>query len=1144
MKKSIFVFMFVVCCSSLQGQIPQKNNVPGFNSEVAPLLTKYCVACHNADDAEGGLNLESFDGLIKGGKGGAVLLPGRADLSRLVRVITGEAKPKMPPEGNDAPSETELEMLRTWIASGARGPDGNAVQPMLITPKIELLGKVRDPINSVAVSPDGELLAIAQYGRVEIKTLSEGKQIALLDGLTGVVNGVAFSKDGSLLVAGAGETGLFGEISLFKTVDWSLIRRSRGHRDSVYAAKISSDNSVLASVGYDKRLIIWKIEDGAKLQEIEGHNGAVYDVAFHPNGKMVATASGDRTVKLWDLETGKRLETLKEPQKELYCIAIAPDGKTLAAAGVDNRIRTWSLSSNFKEGTNPLLSSVYAHEQAIVDIAYSLDGSRMLSAGEDNLVKLWDTTLMANIASYSSPADWVSAVAPIASRGFVAGRLDGSVDVYETAKGQTGEVFNADALEDFMPVVRYEGVIPRAEIPAIQEEEPNNSVQTAKVISLPVNFQGKIFNPEKKDRTVAIEDDLFGFDAIRGDQWILEVNAERNKSMLDSKIEILDSSGIPVPRVVLRSLRDSLIEFRSVSSDQKGFRFANYDETDLDEYLYVNGEVLKHFRQRRGPDSDSLFYPENGARQGYFDTTPRSHPLGQVAYVVRPYPVGTQLPDNGLPVFTVNYENDDSSDRKQGRDSKLHFAAPADGRYFLRISDVRDHHGDAFHYDVIVRRPEPSYGVTIGGANPTINRGGGKAFTISANRIDGYNGPIQIDITNMPAGFTATSPLVIQAGHTQTRGVVHAHAHANAPQGNQWGKVTAKAVISGQDVMIDGGVLGEMKIADASKVVAHMTPVTVTELPATEFWSRDDREYQVLKPMAWFTEGKTELIKKEDQSLLATGETPENDLYTVKYGLQTGKLTGIRLDVLGDQTLPAGAPGRNPDNGNLVLSELELYLVDPADPTAKEKLEFDAVFADYTQEGFNPAWIVDGDSETAWAIAKKGEGDVYAVPRNEEDPSHFVELELVSPLEVTAGRILLAVFKHSAKFKQHTLGRFKLSATREGLVRPPVEIPVVAEVNIVPGQETQIRLSVERRGFAGRIAFDVFNLPHGVIVNDIGLNGVLIVEGQTQRTVFLAAEDWIPEQSRLFYAQANVEGNQCTLAMRLNVVSPQANAEK
>ena len=169
---------------------------------------------------------------------------------------------------------------------------------------------------------------------------------------------------------------------------------------------------------------------------------------------------------------------------------------------------------------------------------------------------------------------------------------------------------------------------------------------------------------------------------------------------------------------------------------------------------------------------------------------------------------------------------------------------------------------------------------------------------------------------------------------------------------------------------------------------------------------------------------------------------------------------------------------------------------------------------------------------------------MYKVPRNGDDGSHFAELELAAPMDVASPRFLLAVIKQSRNIKQHNLGRFRLSISHLELSRPPIEVPVVAEIDIIPGEETQVRLSVERRGFNGRIAFEVFNLPHGVIVNDIGLNGVLVVEGQTERTIFLAAEDWVPTQSRLFYAQANVEGNQCTLPMRLNVIRPHEDTKK
>ena len=50
-----------------QGKAPQYD-------AVAPLLRKYCVGCHSADDAEGGLMLDSYTGLLKGGKRGAALV--------------------------------------------------------------------------------------------------------------------------------------------------------------------------------------------------------------------------------------------------------------------------------------------------------------------------------------------------------------------------------------------------------------------------------------------------------------------------------------------------------------------------------------------------------------------------------------------------------------------------------------------------------------------------------------------------------------------------------------------------------------------------------------------------------------------------------------------------------------------------------------------------------------------------------------------------------------------------------------------------------------------------------------------------------------------------------------------------------------
>jgi hypothetical protein len=96
----------------------------------------------------------------------------------------------------------------------------------------------------------------------------------------------------------------------------------------------------------------------------------------------------------------------------------------------------------------------------------------------------------------------------------------------------------------------------------------------------------------------------------------------------------------------------------------------------------------------------------------------------------------------------------------------------------------------------------------------------------------------------------------------------------------------------------------------------------------------------------------------------------------------------------------------------------------------------------------------------------------------------------------------------------------------------PAPLPTIT---IVPGGTATCKLRVERNGFNDRIAFDVPNLPHGVIVDDIGLSGVLVRENEFERTIVLRAEPWVPEQERTFFATAQVEGNQCTLPMVLKV---------
>ena len=139
-----------------------------FNAHVAPIFKKYCIGCHNAADKEGELVLDSYATLLAGGENGAVDRAGKSDDSRLIQVLTGKAKPAMPPEGNERPTAAEIATLAAWIDAGAKGPAGAAPDPkLLVTPKIKPLGNVAQAITAVAFSPDGKTLAVAGSNRVD-----------------------------------------------------------------------------------------------------------------------------------------------------------------------------------------------------------------------------------------------------------------------------------------------------------------------------------------------------------------------------------------------------------------------------------------------------------------------------------------------------------------------------------------------------------------------------------------------------------------------------------------------------------------------------------------------------------------------------------------------------------------------------------------------------------------------------------------------------------------------------------------------------------------------------------------------------------------------------------------------------------------
>ncbi len=122
--------LFIICvlcfpAVGLPAETPRKGDSDFFETRVRPVLAKNCFACHTGSKM-GGLQLDSRDHLLQGGKDGQVVTPGDPDNSLLIQAVrqTNE-RLKMPPTAKLA--SQEIEDLAAWVKAGAVWPETAAV---------------------------------------------------------------------------------------------------------------------------------------------------------------------------------------------------------------------------------------------------------------------------------------------------------------------------------------------------------------------------------------------------------------------------------------------------------------------------------------------------------------------------------------------------------------------------------------------------------------------------------------------------------------------------------------------------------------------------------------------------------------------------------------------------------------------------------------------------------------------------------------------------------------------------------------------------------------------------------------------------------------------------------------------------------
>ena len=432
------VAALLVCAALLGGGglfAQQPAPAPDYARDVVPILEANCVRCHSPAQQEGGLLLDTYEDLVKGGDSGEAFTPGNADASRLVAMIEGRAKKKMPPKSDLRPDE--IATLRAWIDGGA--PYSEIPIPSLDdrVPATAQQAGLLPQVTALAFRPDGAELAIGGYREVRRSLTAGGAQGKAFSGLHDVVRAVRYSPDGTWMAAAGGVPGSFGEIGIFDTASGVLRRTLLGHRDYVYQLAISGDGKRLASCSYDKSIRVWDVETGRVLSALREHTDAVFAVAFSPDDTWIASGAGDRSVKIWDAQKGVRLYTLTDATEAVTSLQFRPRGPLLlTAGGSDKTIRTWALDA----AGGKQVKSVIAHTMPVLAIRYSPDGKLLASGAADRTVKIWNADTWAEVRTLERQSDWPQALEWTPDGGRLAvGRYDGTVSIYEASTGKRVE---------------------------------------------------------------------------------------------------------------------------------------------------------------------------------------------------------------------------------------------------------------------------------------------------------------------------------------------------------------------------------------------------------------------------------------------------------------------------------------------------------------------------------------------------------------------------------------------------------------------------------------------------------------------------------------------------------------------------------
>ncbi|KAK7815931.1 transcriptional corepressor leunig-like protein [Quercus suber] len=201
--------------------------------------------------------------------------------------------------------------------------------------------------------------------------------------------------------------------------------------NKVECCHFSSDGKLLATGGFDRKVVLWCTESFTMKSTLEEHSHWITDVRFSPSMSRLATSSADKTVRVWDADNPSySLRTFTGHSDTVMSLDFHPSKEDLICSCDTNEIRYWSIKNGSCTGV---------FKGGATQMRFQPRAGRLLAAAAENLVSILDVETQVCRLKLQGHKNMVHSVCWDPTGEYLASVSDDLVRVWTIGSGNKGE---------------------------------------------------------------------------------------------------------------------------------------------------------------------------------------------------------------------------------------------------------------------------------------------------------------------------------------------------------------------------------------------------------------------------------------------------------------------------------------------------------------------------------------------------------------------------------------------------------------------------------------------------------------------------------------------------------------------------------